>query len=236
VTDLLDLEADRRHPRKRHRPLASGALPIHTALLVAPALFAVGGGLALWAGVLPYVLLYVLASLAYAAKLKTMPLIDAFVLAGLYSVRLYAGGVATAHPESLWLLAFSGFLFLGLALMKRVVELRDLEQRGETQIGRLGYRSADLTILAGFGTAATFISSLVLALYVQSDAALALTYNRYALWAIVPLMLFWQCRLWLAVSRGYITDDPVVYTAHDWVSAFVATGLLAALIVARTPF
>ena len=116
-----------------------------------------------------------------------------------------------------------------------VVELRDIDQRGETHIGRRGYRTGDLTILAAFGTASTFISSMVLALYVQSDAALTLTYNQYALWAIVPLMLFWQCRLWLATSRGYMTDDPIVYTAHDWVSALVAGGLLAAMIVARTP-
>jgi 4-hydroxybenzoate polyprenyltransferase len=137
---------------------------------------------------------------------------------------------------SLWLLAFSGFLFLGLALMKRVVELRDIDQRGEAQIGRRGYRTGDLPMLAAFGTASTFISSMVLALYVQSDAARALTHNEYALWAVVPLMLFWQCRLWLASSRGYMTDDPIVFTAHDWVSALVATGLLAAMIVARTPF
>jgi 4-hydroxybenzoate polyprenyltransferase len=236
VNDLLDLDADRRHPRKRMRPLASGALPITYALVIAPALFLIAALFATYAGILPLVVGYAALSIAYSARLKMLPLVDVFVLGALYTIRLYAGGLATEHPVSLWLLAFSGFLFLGLALMKRVVELRDEKERGGDKLARRGYVAGDIAILAAFGTASTFISSMVLALYVSSDwAARMPTYNAYALWATVPLLLFWQCRLWLASARGYMTDDPIVFTARDWVSALVAGGLLIAMAVARTP-
>jgi 4-hydroxybenzoate polyprenyltransferase len=233
VNDLMDLEADRNHPRKRLRPLASGALPIGAAYALAPLLFAIGATLALMAGILPFVVLYAACSIAYSAKFKEMPLIDVFLLAGLYSVRLYAGGIATGHDVSLWLFAFSCFLFLGLAIMKRVTELNDLKRRGGDKITRRGYGTGDILILCAFGTNASFVSSMILALYVQSDVILAAGRNPLILWLIVPLMLFWQCRLWLATAREYMTDDPIVYTLKDWVSVLVGTGLLSVMIASH---
>jgi 4-hydroxybenzoate polyprenyltransferase len=233
VNDLLDLEADRAHPRKRERPLASGAMPLTEAYLLAPLLFAIGAMLALAAGILTYVVIYAVCSLAYSAKLKEMPLVDVFLLAGLYSVRLYAGGVATGHEVSLWLFAFSCFLFLSLAIVKRVTELKELHQRGREKAKRRGYKTGDLLILSAFGTNAAFVSSMILALYVQSDAIVATGRNPQVLWAIVPLMLFWQCRLWLATARGYMADDPIVYTMKDWVSVLVGGALLLTMILSH---
>jgi 4-hydroxybenzoate polyprenyltransferase len=165
-----------------------------------------------------------------------MPLVDVFLLAALYSIRLYAGGVATLHEVSLWLMAFSGFLFLALALMKRVTELGDLRARGGVYISRRGYNVSDQQILTSFGTASSFVSATVLALYVQSDAAAALGHDQRVLWAVVPLLLFWQLRLWLATARGYMPDDPIVYTAKDWVSALVAASLIGTVILGQTVF
>ncbi len=236
VNDLLDLDADRAHPRKRRRPLASGAMPVAWALALVPMMLLAGSALALWAGVLGYVLGYAVMSIAYSARFKEMPLVDVFLLAALYSIRLYAGGVATIHEVSLWLMAFSGFLFLALAMMKRVTELSDLRSRGGVFVSRRGYNVSDQQILTSFGTASSFVSALVLALYVQSDAAMALGSNQHALWAIVPLLLFWQLRLWLATARGYMPDDPIVYTAKDWVSALVAASLMGTLVFAHTVF
>jgi len=233
VNDLLDLEADRNHPRKRLRPLASGAMPLAEAYILAPLLFALGAVLALAAGILFYVAVYAVCSLAYSAKLKELPLVDVFLLAGLYSVRLYAGGIATGHEVSLWLFAFSCFLFLALAIIKRVTELKDLLERGDDKAERRGYKTGDLVILSAFGTNASFVSSMILALYVQSDVIVGTGRSPQALWVIVPLMLFWQCRLWLATARGYMTDDPIVYTLKDWVSVLVGTGLVLAMVASH---
>jgi 4-hydroxybenzoate polyprenyltransferase len=151
-----------------------------------------------------------------------MPLIDVFVLAFLYTIRLFGGGAATGHALSLWLLAFSSFIFLGLALVKRVEELNELGRKAGSTTPRRGYYASDANILQLFGCCASFASCIVLALFVQNESMS----DRYAwpalLRAIVPLMLFWQCRLWLSTARGDMHDDPVIYAAGDWVSWLVA--------------
>jgi 4-hydroxybenzoate polyprenyltransferase len=164
--------------------------------------------------------------------LKEQPLVDVFMLAFLYTIRMVGGGVASGHEVSLWLLGFSSFLFLSLALVKRVSELARHAARG-TQgfIARRGYMTEDAAILQMFGCAATFASAIVLSLYVQSDVA-AQAYRRPdVLWGAIPLLLFWQCRLWLSTARGYMHDDPIVYAARDWVSwaVFGCLGLVVML-------
>lgn len=230
LNDMTDLPADRAHPRKRRRPLASGALDIRIALLAAPVLLCVGGWLAWSHGVLWVLMVYAATSIIYSMRLKEFPLVDMFALATLYTMRLYAGGEATGHPVSNWLLAFSIFLFLGLAAVKRVAELQSQAKRedGAKQLARRGYLVDDAQIVMIMGVASSFVASLVLALYVQNqwiagrgDGAAEL------FWLLVPLALFWQCRLWLATARGYMDDDPIVYATRDWVSQLVAvTGFL----------
>ena len=129
INDLLDLVADRQHPRKRHRPFAGGMLPLHVGLIAAPLLLL--GGLALgWTtGTLGIILFYILCSTAYSFYLKSQPLIDVFLVAGLYTLRLFGGGQATEYRVSLWLLAFASFLFLNLAILKRVSELITIADR-----------------------------------------------------------------------------------------------------------
>lgn len=230
ANDLSDLAADRAHPRKSRRPFASGALPVLAGFAMAPALVLGGGLLAWWAGVLPIVMIYGSASLAYSLGLKEQPLVDVFMLAGLYTIRLFGGGEASGHPVSLWLLGFSGFLFLALALIKRVSELKQLEAAQRRRVARRGYEVADLGMLQAFGAASTFASAVVLSLYVQSDTAVRAYGAPEMLWGAVPLLLFWQCRLWLSTARGYMTDDPIVYASRDWVSWCVA-GCLAVLVL-----
>lgn len=171
-------------------------------------------------------------SLSYTARLKEMPLIDVFILAALYTLRLEGGGEASGHTVSLWLLGFSSFLFLGLALIKRVSELERLRASGTAAwAARRGYDVQDLNILQMFGVGATFASIVVLSLYVQSQAALRIYERPQILWGLIPLMLFWQCRLWLSTARGYMHDDPILYASRDWVSWLVfalAGGLMLA--------
>jgi 4-hydroxybenzoate polyprenyltransferase/phosphoserine phosphatase len=230
VNDLTDLAADRRHPRKRQRPIAAGALPIAHALALAAATLLAGLGLAAASGALAYVLVYAAASLAYSVWLKEQPLVDVFILAFLYTIRLFGGGVASGHEVSLWLLGFSSFLFLSLALVKRVSELGRLAPGAPgARPARRGYAAEDLAMLQMFGAASSFASAIVLSLYVQSDVALRLYARPQALWAAIPLLLFWQCRLWLSTARGYMHDDPIVYAVRDWVSwlVFACLGLVA---------
>jgi 4-hydroxybenzoate polyprenyltransferase len=232
LNDLTDLPADRQHPGKKTRPFASGALSIMTGLAFMPILFLTGVALAILSGAAPAVLLYTAVSVAYSLWLKELPLVDLFALASFYTLRLFAGGEATGHTVSLWLLAFSSFLFFSLAIVKRVSELL-LWQRHETgTIARRGYARDDLHILQLMGVSASFVSGMILALYVQSpEIVVRYTYPRL-LWLLVPLMLFWQCRIWLATTRGCMHDDPIVYAASDWVSRLVVACLVCVLVLA----
>ncbi len=222
LNDLSDLEADRRHARKRDRPLASGALPLLTGVVLAGLLLCLGVGLAAVDGTLTVILIYAAASLAYSIKLKEQPLIDVFLLAGLYTLRLFAGGQATGHLLSLWLLGFSSFLFLSLALVKRVEELMVVDGAGGYRAAGRGYGTGDIPILQIFGCGAAFAACVVLALFVQGETTIQQYTSPGLLWGTVPLVLFWLCRLWLATARGYMHEDPIVYAARDRVSWLVA--------------
>jgi len=234
VNDLADLAADRQHPRKRHRPLASGALPLGMGAGLACVLLAVGFSLSATIGASVVVGIYAIASISYSLALKELPLVDVFMLAGLYTIRVLGGGVATGHRASLWLVAFSGFLFLGLALIKRTEEMAAVARSGGSRTaGRRGYFPGDVGILQTFGCSATFASGVVLALFVGSDAASSRYATPELLWGIVPLILFWQCRLWLSTARGHMHDDPIVYATRDWVS-WIVVGCIFALVAAAT--
>ncbi len=230
--DATDLAADRHHPRKRLRPFASGALPLGMGLSAACLLAIAGIGFAGASGTVPVILTYAVISTTYSLSLKEQPLVDVFMLAALYTIRLFGGGVSTGHELSLWLLAFSGFLFLGLALLKRVAELSSTRRSQDQLVVRRGYASSDMQVLQTFGCCASFASSLVLALFVQREATATQYASPGLLWGIVPLMLFWQCRLWLSTTRGYMHDDPIVYSARDWVSWIVAGSVLFILLLA----
>src|SRR5262245_55678562 len=167
VNDAADIEADRRHPRKRNRPMASGALAPAWGLGAAAVLTALGLSLASLAGVLPLTLIYLLATTVYTLWLKRLLLMDVFALASLYTIRVVIGGAATGFIASSWLLAFSCFLFLSLALIKRVAETRDLAARGGGAVEGRGYFSSDGDMLTMMGIAAGFIAALVLALYLK---------------------------------------------------------------------
>jgi 4-hydroxybenzoate polyprenyltransferase len=243
VNDLCDLAADRQHPQKCARPFASGALPLQIGLALAPLLIGAGAVIAAATGTLPVLALYAVLSLGYSLYLKSQPLVDVFVLATLYTIRLIGGGVATGYTVSLWLLAFSSFLFLSLAIVKRVAELQALANRERRALARLetvdgpqhkvagrGYLASDSHILELMGVAASFVTSLVLALYVQSEIMPAGDHRPTLAWGIVPLILFWQCRLWLATMRGEMHHDPILFAARDWVSWVVTIASFALLL------
>ena len=234
LNDLLDLPYDRKHPTKRHRPLAAGLLSIKSAVVVMAGLFGLG---ALFAGTLPLefsevLALYVAGTLTYSLFLKRSAPLDAFALAGLYTLRVLAGNAATGLAPSFWLLAFSIFLFLSLAMAKRHAELRRLCEQGESASRGLGYLPADREMVSQLGVGAGYISVLVLALYLNSPEA-ALLYNRPGvLWFLCVLLLYWISRLWLVAHRGQLDDDPVIFAIRDRVSRLVALAVVVLLVLA----
>lgn len=229
LNDLLDLNADRIHPRKRLRPFASGAVPIAHGSILALGLLAVG---ALFAAVLgPKFLLtlvaYYVLTTAYSLSLKRKIIIDICVLAGLYTMRILAGGVATGIDLSVWLFAFSIFFFFSLAAVKRQAELVDMAERGALTAKGRGYHVGDLSIISMVGLAAGYISVLVMALYVNSTAVRELYALPDALWGICCILLYWLTRMVLLTHRGSMHDDPVVFAAKDRVSQICFVAMLA---------
>lgn len=231
VNDLLDLDSDRKHPRKRERPFAAGRLPLLHGAAVAVAMLA--SALILAAFLLPpaFVLglsFYLVMTFWYSFALKRIAMVDMLSLAGLYTVRVVAGGAAVAIVPSFWLLAFSMFLFLSLAAAKRYAELRSLLDTGRTDAAGRGYSVADLPLLHASGIAAGYLAVLVLALYVNSGAAQLYT-TPQLMWLLCPLLLYWINRIWLKTFRGMMHDDPVVFALTDRPSIFVfaASALLA---------
>ena len=220
--DAFDIPADRRHPIKQHRPFASGALSPARGLIASAGLAAAALLVGWAAGVVFYLLIYLALSGVYTVWLKRLVVIDIFVLASLYGLRVLLGAEASGHVASSWMLAFCGFFFLSLALVKRVTEIE-----GAPENIRRGYALADAPVLKAMGIGSAFAASLVLALYVQSDVATRAYESPAWLWVLPAASIFWLCRVWLLTGRGLMPDDPVVHAVGDRVSLLIA--LVAAL-------
>jgi 4-hydroxybenzoate polyprenyltransferase len=232
LNDMLDLEADRNHPRKSKRPFASGELPLSAGFLLFPALLGVGALIALFLPPKFQIALaaYYATTVAYSFLLKRLLLLDAVALAGLYTLRIIAGSGAADVGLSFWFLLFSVFLFLSLAFVKRYAELDALRRQQRLQALGRGYRVEDLSVLQSFGTGAGYLSVLVLALYINSPEIQALYHRPKVIWILCILMLYWISRVWMTAHRGSMHDDPVVYALRDRVS--LGIGVLAAITVA----
>lgn len=232
LNDLLDLPSDRAHPRKRKRPFASGDLPLlHGAVLIPVLLL----GALLIALFLPATFLLVLAAyylttLAYSLWLKNRVMVDVILLAALYTFRIVAGAAATGITPSFWLLAFSMFVFLSLAMVKRYAELHSVLKQNKTTAAGRGYHVDDLPLLASMGSASGYLSILVMALFVNSEDVHRLYAHPTLLWLVLPPLLFWISRIWMKTHRGEMHDDPVVFAAKDRTSLIVAA--LVALVFA----
>jgi 4-hydroxybenzoate polyprenyltransferase len=232
--DLFDLAADRHHPRKRFRPFAAGELPLSYALTMVPALAIAGGILAALVSPLFFAMLagYILLTLAYTLAIKKIVLLDVIVLAGLYTLRIVAGSASVLIWPSQWLLAFSIFLFLSLALVKRYGELVVMKQaEGEGARAR-SYELSDAELLAAKGTASGYLAVLVLALYLTSGTARALYGRLEVLWLLCPLLLYWIGRIWLMAHRGLIHDDPILFATTDRTSRVLVLLMLGTVLLA----
>ncbi|MBU6267580.1 MAG: UbiA family prenyltransferase [Sphingomonadales bacterium] len=228
ANDLWDLDSDRAHPRKRNRPFASGRLSI--AQGIGAAALAMAGGLALAAAVSPGFLamlcLYVVMTTVYSWVLKSYVLADALMLSVLYTLRIVAGAVAIAVPVSSWLLAFSLFVFLSLALVKRCSELVTLAQVGALATRGRDYRVSDLSVLWPLGLAAALAAVVVFGLFISAPETRAHYRLPELLWLNSIVLTYWLARLWIKTSRGEMHDDPVVYAVRNAGSRVTVLGIV----------
>jgi 4-hydroxybenzoate polyprenyltransferase len=231
LNDLHDLDADRVHRTKRARPFAAGQASLLLGLALAPLLLALAFLCAAW---LPpmfgfYLAVYFVISTLYSCVLKKVVLLDVFVLAGLYTLRILAGHAATGIGYSNWLLGFSLFTFLSLALLKRYIELHRSGTAEDERLAGRGYQARDLQVVLTMGLGSGYLAALVLALYINSKEVIELYQQPTLLLFICPLLLYWISRVWLLATRDRIDDDPVVFALKDKTSYLV--GALVALFI-----
>ena len=233
LNDTMDLKQDRRHPVKRNRPFASGALPVAHGLVLMPVLLIAAVGLSLF---LPPMFLgiigaYVVLNFAYTFYLTRRLMVDVLALAASYTLRILAGNVATTIELSFWLLSLSMFLFLSLALVKRYVELDtvSIEAPDEKRVMGRGYRYSDIDMLAQIGVSSGFSAVLVLALYVDRAGRVGLYKTPELIWLICPLLLYVIARIWVLAKRRELPDDPVHFLIRDWRSHLI--GIFVAIIM-----
>lgn len=218
LNDLFDLSIDRKHATKSKRPLASGRIDAGKGLKIAGCLMAASAFITLFLPSAFAIVLvgYFAATTAYSLKVKSWLLLDVVTLAGLYTARVVAGAAVTATPPSFWLLAFSVFFFLSLALVKRFVELDQAGIDEKERLSGRGYRPEDKSIVAQAGVSSAFASVVVLALYLQSDAIYGLYQYPFMIWPLCPLVLYIILRVWILANRREFYDDPVVFIISDW--------------------
>lgn len=232
LNDLLDLADDRHHNSKRNRPFASGKITIKSGLFVFPILLLssfIGSVLLLPLAFTGVLVGYYILTLLYSLWLKRQVAIDVIALAILYTVRIIAGAAAFGLPLTFWMLTFSMFIFLSLALVKRYSELKDARSKGETEKTRgRGYYPDDLEMISSLGAASGYLSVMVLALYIHDQTTAELYSQPQLIWLACPLLLFWVTRIWLITHRGHMHSDPVEFAIRDRISQFV--GVLFGLV------
>ncbi len=232
INDVLDLYADRAHSRKRRRPFAAGEIPVLHGVVVAAALAVAGLGIGLLLPHLVSVALlgYLAITLAYSFALKRKPIVDLIVLAGLFTLRVLAGGLVPVAPVSPWLLTFAMMFFLGLATVKRYAELERVLRAGHSHVVRRGYTDKDLPLLLTAGVASSLGAIVIFMSYLITEQYPRHIYGHPAvLWAVLPLILVWVLRLWHIAVHGCLDEDPVVFALRDHFS--LGTGAVLFLVL-----
>ena len=237
INDLFDLQADRAHPRKCQRPFAIGLLNPGRGVLAAVALFiAAFATVSVLCGSARLLLLvYVVLTVSYSLLLKRFLVADVILLVCFYLLRILFGGLATGILISVWLLAFSMFFFLALALTKRLTELRALERSSDDvrEASARGYELVDLPLLGSLAGSSAYLSVAMLALYITSPEAHILYRQPEFLWPLCLIIVYWLNRMLLIANRGRLHDDPIVFATRDPASLVAGVAFTFFLYVAR---
>jgi len=234
LNDLFDLAADRQHPTKRHRAIASGDLPISVALIAIPLLWIASAvaGLCVSGVFLAVLGAYLVTTIAYSLYLKKKMLVDIVALAALYTVRILGGAVAIGVYVSEWLTIFSLFMFTSLALIKRYSELTMRQGLGLPSPANRDYRISDLQIIAAMAAASGMNAITVFSLYVSSPIVAQMYSRPWMLWLLNPLLLYWIGRALMLAHRQEMPDDPIVYTFKDNASRIIVLAMMCVVLAA----
>jgi 4-hydroxybenzoate polyprenyltransferase len=234
INDIFDIHSDRRHPEKRLRPFARGVYAIPTGFLASTILMLIGLGIgAILSPLFCFCLLgYIVTTCLYTAWLKKRPIVDVILIGFFYTYRIFAGAIATETLVTDWLLAFATFFFVSMGIEKRYGELLRVSEDPTMKANGRGYQTSDLPLLLTFGVNTSFLSLLVLALYVRSIEVTKLYTHPSWLWGVVILLLMWIMRFWLLAHRGIVRDDPLLFTLKDRKGALLFLLMAAVLILA----
>jgi len=230
LNDVLDLETDKTNDLKNKRPIAAGLMSVKQAMISSLILLSLGLTLAFYflnTNFLIALSAYLFLAVFYSLKFKYMQVVDVMVLASLFTLRVVAGSAVIEVSLSFWLLCFSMFLFLSLALVKRISELIHQEKvsggLSENVIGR-GYLTGDIPVLQSLGVAAGLIAILIFALYINSDDVIILYQRPQILWLVVPVLTYWIMRVWILTARGEMEADPIdfaIFDGNSWLAAIL---------------
>lgn len=220
LNDMLDIEHDRHHETKSRRPFAAGTLSLRLGFVGSPILFSLSIFIAgfINSEFLSMLLGYWTVTCLYSFYLKKLYIVDAVTLSLLYTFRIIAGSAAIGITTTSWLLAFSGFLFLGLALLKRTTELRNLMADSKTTAKGRNYGTEQLNVVAILGLMSSIAAIIVFTVYINAPATTELYSSPSTLWAICPLLVFMHGRVWFKAYMGDIDEDPVLFASHDRIS------------------
>jgi 4-hydroxybenzoate polyprenyltransferase len=231
--DLRDLIHDRKHPSKKYRPIASGALTVRSAVFLSMGLlcFGIAGAYLLSNFMfLALILGYIVITTLYSFYLKQAVIFDVLILSGLYTYRMFLGASLTGISLSPWLLAFSMFFFLSLAFVKRYAELLKMTISGGEKLAGRGYMPQDIGLVQAFGVSSGLTAVLIFALYINSPVVKDMYKSPELLWLVCPVLIYWIARIWFLAGRGHLQEDPVVFAIKDFRS--VAIGAVCIILVA----
>src|SRR5450432_2284033 len=216
INDLLDVEADRVHPIKRGRPIASGLVSEGAARAMAVVLVAVSLATSYWLApaMALIALVYFAENLAYSFKLKKVAFLDVGLIAFGFVLRVLAGGIGTDVHVSGYMLACTALLALFLGFGKRRQELA-LENAGKQRAALEAYTARSLTValaVTGTATAVTYVAYTL-------DPATRAAFNSNLLWLTAPFVTFGIIRFLLLVSgragRGLKAESPTQEMLRD---------------------
>ncbi len=234
INDLCDIESDRKHPEKKFRPVAANIISVNFARIITLILVITSFAIAFTLN-REFVLVllgYFLLTLFYSFGLKKVAIVDVIILGGLYTLRIIAGVVVIRVEISYWLIIFSLFIFISLAILKRYIELFNMKARNEMDMSHRGYKVEDITILSRMGITASNIAILVVALYIHDPLVITKYTSPIWLWFIIPALFYWLSRIWLLANRGELHEDPILFALHDMESYVVAFICILSVVLA----
>lgn len=235
LNDINDIDNDRDHYDKKERPIASGNLSITNAYLLFIILFSLGIITSLITSLdfLYLILIYIFLNFFYSLILKEIFLIDVLILTTFYCLRILSGSIQETVPFSLWLMAFTLFIFFNLSLIKRFIDLVDLKNNLLDKISGRVYKIKDIKIIQILGHISSLLAFLTLTFYILSDQVLKIYESSLLLFFIIPILIFWNMRIWFLASKGILNSDPVIYVLKDKTSYITGLIVVITLFLAR---